>query len=404
MGTKTLIATNTVSQLIGKVIGALFTLVVTVTVARTMGASGYGDFVKVTTYVAFFYLLADFGLNAVFLQQSDDPKSWSALVGLRTMGSVLLMAIAIGITYLLPGSTGQGYTAAVRLGILLFSPTIFFQALIVTANAMFQKRLRYDFATWGIFFGSIVGATTLFATSLVSLTQSLTPLLIGSGVTAMVSIFFAQKMQKELALSFQWQKAKKILIASLPLGLTLLFNVVYFRADSIIMTISRPTAEVGLYGLAYKVFEFVLVFPTFFMNAVYPLMLTAPSLRKLVRSSFLFLLAVSIIGSLVLYVGAPYLSLIKADFAASVPALRVLSLGLPIFFLSSLAMWILIAKKKQAVLMAIYGISMAINIIANAALIPQYGYMAAAWITVASEALVLVLSGFVISREWNPRQ
>ena len=45
---------NTLSQIIGRVISALATLGITILLARRFGADGYGDFVKMATFVAFF--------------------------------------------------------------------------------------------------------------------------------------------------------------------------------------------------------------------------------------------------------------------------------------------------------------------------------------------------------------
>src|SRR5438552_3916305 len=71
-------------------------------------------------------------------------------------------------------------------------------------------------------------------------------------------------------------------------------------------------------------------------------------------------------------------------------------LASPFFFLSAVTMWSLIALKKQLMLVGIYGISMMVNIIGNIILIPHYGYMAAAGLTVVSEGLVLLISGMVL--------
>ena len=71
---------NTGSQVAGRAISALTTLGITILIARAFGTGGYGDFVKITTFVAFFYLLADFGFNAIFLQRSKVPASNSSPV------------------------------------------------------------------------------------------------------------------------------------------------------------------------------------------------------------------------------------------------------------------------------------------------------------------------------------
>ena len=393
---KKIIAVNTLSQLMGRGISALAMFIVTLIVARQFGAAGYGDFVKVTTYAAFFYLIADFGINAIFLQH-DERKNWPALVTLRFIGSAGLIILSLIILALLPRAANAGYTPMVRLGILLFSPTILLQGVITTANALFQKHLRYDLATWAIFFGSLTTIVLLLTTT--NLLTVIGAVAIGTLVTAASSFLFASRLVGHVRFSSTIGQMKRLLVPAIPLGVTLLFNLVYFRADSVVITLTRPTAEVGVYGLAYKVFELVLVFPTFFMNAVYPLMLKRYEIfKKIFVSSFIFLLVTSLVVLGALWFMAPLLTRIKSDFAASVPALRVLSLSLPLFFVTSATMWALIALKKQIGLAAIYGISMAINIAGNILLVPTHGFMAAAWMTIGSEALVLVLSLVVLKK------
>ena len=58
-------------------------------------------------------------------------------------------------------------------------------------------------------------------------------------------------------------------------------------------------------------------------------------------------------------------------------------------------MWTIIAQKRQMILIPIYGVSMIVNIILNSVFIPSHGYIAAAWITVLSEAIVLLATGVI---------
>ncbi|MFA6446622.1 MAG: polysaccharide biosynthesis C-terminal domain-containing protein, partial [Candidatus Paceibacterota bacterium] len=188
-----------------------------------------------------------------------------------------------------------------------------------------------------------------------------------------------------------------------PLGITLLFNTVHFRADIFVLTLTRPTIEVGIYGLATKFFEFPLAIPTFFMNAVYPLLLTSLSndnkkqWSRMIRESAMFLVSFSLLVVVAGYVLAPLLVTIKEEFAASILPFRILVFTLPLFFLSSLFMWILIAQGKTWQLVWVYGIAMVVNVVLNVMFIPQFGYTAAAIITGISEGVVLLLLG------WNLR-
>ncbi len=391
---KKIIAKNTISQLVGKVIGAGTAFVVSLVVARQFGAVGYGEFTKITTYVAFFFLIADFGLNAIYLQKFQEKSMWETLLGLRIIGGILLIFLSLGLLAFFPQGTSQGYTSFVRFGIMIFSPAILFQGLITSANAIFQKYLRYDLATIAIAAGSAVTLAVLFLPVTRGSLGGVIAILAGSVGTALIGLWLTRTFIPTHRIVFQPSYLARLFLPTIPLGLTLLFNLVYFRADSVILTLTRSTTEVGIYGLAYKVFEVPLVVPTFFMNAVYPLLLKRThNVPYILRQSFLVLSIGSVITAAALWLGAPLLSVIRSDFAASVDTLRVLSVGLPFFFLSAITMWALIARKKQGILAVIYACLMVFNIAVNMWLIPVYGYIAAAWTTVLSEALVFAISG-----------
>jgi O-antigen/teichoic acid export membrane protein len=400
---RTVVAWNTTAQIIGRVVSALTTLGVTIIIARNFGTHGYGDFVKVTTFIAFFYLLADFGINAIYLQTED--TQWQELVSLRVFMSCILVFVALFILACIPVGLTQGYTSFVRIGILLFAPTIVFQALITSANAIFQKELRYDKATLAVTIGSVVSIFLVWSVQQ-SVLFVITALLVGSAVTSVVALWYARKFVRSPFRLLSTMKMHRLFIASIPLGLTLLFNLVYFHIDSVILTLTRTTSEVGIYGLVYKIFELPLVLPTFFMNSLYPVMLQVTGDKRqgkdkfisLITKSAIFLSLASCTLSLVVWLGSPLISWIRTDFVPGIPALKVLSLGFPFFFLSSLTMWTLITYKKQIALVYIYGISMALNILLNVYFVPQFGYIAAAWITVVSEAFVFIVSSVVVLR------
>jgi O-antigen/teichoic acid export membrane protein len=396
------IASNTFAQILGKVATAGTTLLITILIARAFGAQGYGDFTKIITYVALFFLFADFGLNAIYLQHEKE-QDWNVLLGVRLVGSMLLMFLAIAVLSFLPQSSTDGFTGLVRLGIILYSPTIIFQALLTTANAYFQKQLRYSFSTIAVGVGSVVSLILIWIaagvfTSAAGTIGSVIALMVGSIVTAVLALVFVRRLKQSLSPSFNRPMARSLLIAAVPLGATLIFNVVYFRIDSLIMTLTRTTAEVGIYGLAYKFFELPLVVPTFFMNSVFALMVRNANQTRIFKKSFWILFPSSMVFTIVLWATAPLLPFIKQDFSASVPVLRVLSLSLPFFFLTSLTMWTIIALKKQTALLFIYGVSMVMTVLAYVIFIPTYGMMAAAWITVLSEGIVLVVSSLFLFR------
>ncbi|OGG24061.1 hypothetical protein A3A79_02595 [Candidatus Gottesmanbacteria bacterium RIFCSPLOWO2_01_FULL_43_11b] len=404
MSTRSVIVWNTGSQIVGKIATTGSIFLVNIFVARLYGVAAYGEFTKILTYIAPFYLLSDFGLNAVFLQKK---YPWESLVFLRLFLSLLITFFALALLNFLPQGTMSGYTQFVRFGIVIFLPAIIFQGLLTSANAFFQQKLRYDLSTVAL----IAGSTVFLLLSLIALRQTsytvgitgiVSALLIGTIITGISAIVAAKKLKGTFVIFLNAKEMLTLLSQSIPLALTLIFNLIYFRIDNFILILTRPTSEVGIYGLAYKIFETVLVAPTFFMNATYPLLVQkvgTPAFINFLRKTGSVLFLASLASVLVFWFAAPLLALIRSDFAGSVAALRVLILGFPFFFLSSGAMWALIAQRKQGVLVAIYGFSMLLNIALNLWFIPNYGYMAAAWITIISEGLVLLLSGFVLRKE-----
>jgi len=411
MGLPFKIAANTLYQLIGKLITAGITFLVTILIARQFGSTGFGEFTKITTYVAFFYLIVDFGLNAIVLKQISNLKSQNSkpnlktqnyfgnLLSLRIFFSLVLIFLALAILICLPFNTVtfQGFTPLSRLGIIILAPTILTQAIFLTSNLIFQKNLRYDKSVVAACLGSLT--TFLLIIFLVRIKTGLLMIvgsyLIGGVVMAGASLFLVNQLtigNYQLAINpIFW---RRLLSQSFPLGLTLIFNLIYFRADVLILTFFRSTEEVGIYGLAYKFFEFPLALPTFFMNAVYPVLLNSKSKRqksKIIKKSGVFLFLASAFLLLASFTLAPLLAFIKQDFVASVTPFRILTLSLPLFFLTSLFMWVLIAQGKQRLLAKIYGLGMIINIFLNLLFIPRFGYNAAAVITGFSEGIVLLL-------------
>ncbi|MBI2404934.1 oligosaccharide flippase family protein [Candidatus Gottesmanbacteria bacterium] len=281
--TRWLVGKNTIAQIIGKAVGAVVTFAITLLIAQKLGAIGYGEFTKIITYVTFFYLIADFGLNAVFLQQVQNESQqeyhrlWHALIMLRLVLSLVFVFGSLLLLPLLPSSNASGYTNMVKVGILLFSPTIIFQALLTSTNAIFQKNLRYDLSTIATSIGSATSLVLVFIAMQqeASLIAVISSLFVGSMVTAGIALFLATTLHTSWTVSWDGNGMKKLFLPALPLAATLLLNLVYFRADSVILTLTRPTSDVGIYGFAYKFFEFPLVVPTFFMNSLYPLLLAA---------------------------------------------------------------------------------------------------------------------------------
>jgi len=398
---------NSTAQLLGKFGSALVTLFISGIVARSLGTDGYGQFAIMTTYAAAFYAAADFGFNAVVLRlaggNEDQVKNhFQKLLGLRIIYSLALIALAATILNFFP------YSPTLKLATIVTCLTILTQAVYNSANLIFQFRLRYDLSTAALLTGSLLnlGLIYLLAQGNISLILIAFTYVAGGLATVATALLLVKSLIGKYSPSFDWNEWKTLTAATLPVGLTLIFNLVYFRADTFILSILKPTADVGIYGAAYKLFEIAITPPTFFLNALYPVLIKKfaedqAHFRTLVRYSIIGLAAFSAVVALIAIFLAPTIvSLIYGDrFAGAVLPFRLLFASLPIFYLSNLYMWLLILLKKQTPMFFVYTFGMIVNIALNLYFIPHFTYVASALITGFSEAIILLCT-FYLARGW----
>lgn len=404
---------NTGAQIVGKTITASITLLITFIIFRNLGPAGYGDFTKIFVFVGYFYTLADFGLNAIYIKLSAQSHSRSEaeaslisylrpLLGLRILIGVTLALVAASIAYFLPYNpqTSTGFSPLVKTGIAIGAFTIITQSLFITANAFFQKILRYDLSTIAAVAGYLVVLTWAVIVSFAgkSLLLYTTAYVLGGITLVLVAyVFIASRVGQFFTPSFSQKEFLAFIKPAWPVGLALLFNLIYFRIDVLILSNFSSSTEVGLYGLAYQFFEASLAVPIFFANSIYPQLTNLyktdiGEFRKQVGSWSKILILASIIIVVGLVIASLLIPIIFGrQSAGAVIALQILALGVPFFFISALLWYLLIIYDKQKFLTIIYAVGALFNIVANLMFIPSYGYIAASVITVVSEALITLM-------------
>ncbi len=383
---------QTAWQGIVKVVTVISGFLILGMVARKFGEAGTGDFTLALTYLAFFYIFADFAFNAHVLHNLNNQK-WQKLLGTRIIWSVTLIIISLLILFFLPSSFSSTFKLAVTLG----SFTIFFYGLNITAHALFQSKLKYQFDTLPTLLGVVVGNIAIFL--MIQQDLPLFFLILGYvlawGIHGIGTYLFTKKIFINILPIFDFKYVFKLFKSTLPLSATLILNVLYFRADAFILSFFKGSADVGIYNLAYQVFQAVLVLPTFIMNSYYPMMLKRKQISKIAPFGLL-LLSLSILLA-TYYLSPLIIKLITGSgFAGSIESLRILSFGFPAYFLSALLMWIMVSRKMYKKLLIIYTLGLILNIVANLIFIPQYGYIASSWITGATEYLILALQIVVL--------
>jgi O-antigen/teichoic acid export membrane protein len=404
--TRRLVASNTAVQVAGRVVMLGIGLVSIAVITRYLGPDDYGRYTLALTYMQLFAVLADVGLFTIVVRDiSRDPARTEELVGntltLRLLLSAAVIALAAAISLLLP------YDPDVRTAILLAGLPLLFGMLNSTFVTVLQSRLRMGRAVVGDVLGRAVGlaAVGLVAALDLGFYAVMGAAAAGALATAVTTMLLTRPLAR---IRFRAQPVvwRGLLRAALPLGVALAVNEIYFRADTLIISLYEPYEQVGLYTLAYRMLELTLVFGTVFLTTTFPLLSQAvasdePRARRTIQLStelFVVLGAPLVAGGLAV---APDLVELAAgeEFGDAATPLRILLAAGALAWVNGVFGYALIAKERQMSALWLNLSALAFNVGLNLLLVPRYGIVVAAAVTVASEVLILAGS-YVLMRRY----
>jgi O-antigen/teichoic acid export membrane protein len=402
------VASNTAVQVAGKGVVLAIGVVSLAVLTRYLGPSDYGKYTLALMYMQLFGVLADVGLFTTVVREiSKAPERTDELVGntlaLRLVLSIAVIALAAAISLVLP------YDREVRVAIVLAGAPLLFGMLTTTYVAILQSRLRMGRAVIGDVTGR--AASLGLVLIVVGLDLGFYWVLAAAAGGALTTLAVTWSLTRRLArIRPRVDRAvwRTLLKAAVPLGLALAINALYFRADTLIISLYEPYSEVGLYTLAYRILELALVVGTVFLNTSFPVLSHAVAhdepraLRVIQEQADLFVVlgAPLVAGGLVL---APQIIDIAggSEFDGAAEPLRILLGAGALALINGVFGYALIAKERQASALWLNVTGLTFNVGLNFLLVPRYGIVAAAVVTVASELLILVGSYPLMRRHFD---
>lgn len=402
MSTTRALLHNTLIQFIGKAIGTALALVASTLLFRYLGPAEYGKFHIILTIVQLSGIIGDLGLYLIVLNDISHPKrDHNHIVSQHFMFRLYLNAmylfIMAAIALIVP------YESAIRLGIFLMSFSNMFIWLSQIFQTVFQKHLVSSRAAFSeiVGRGALLAATILMMYFRVSLVPLTLTVVIGNGAQFFLSWLLASKY-----VAFRWKidgsYIMEMLSRTWPVAVCIWFHLLYFKADSVILSWYASDYEVGIYGMPYRIIETLVTWPLVFMGLLLPIVNDAygrgdfAEFRLHMQRGFD---ALAIMGAPLLF-GTPILAksivllLGGEEFLPSAPVLSILMIGVYMMFIGALFAHTVITVSSQKVMIKYYAILAALMIALNIVLIPRYSYFAAAWLTAAGE-IIMFSAAFV---------
>jgi O-antigen/teichoic acid export membrane protein len=394
---------NTILILSARVVSRLIALVTVFATAQSLRDARFGVFntaVTVTALVAPVFL--DLGFNILYQREgarrpSEIERYLQNLLSARLILAVIALPVLAAALYFL------------RVGDLLIPAYVL---MVLTSYANLLRYTLYALQRLGF------EALAIVLESLLLLGLTLFGVFNHQGVAyflwayvatyAFDCVFFSVLLRVLKIARFRWRFEPALLRQwfwmGLPFAVTFVLTALYWKLDVPLLKLFRSSAEVGWYSLAYKPFEALLFVPITMLGVVLPVLAvyqrTSPDrLRPAVVMFFKALLMLGWPLSVgVVILAYPLAGLWSGFFPQSIPALQILALAYAFAFVNNAFIAALTVLDRQATYARAAGASLVVNLGLNLILIPPFGYIAAAWTTVATDVVLVGIGWWLTAK------
>lgn len=386
-------------QIVAQVANLALGIVVTAVIARRLGATGYGEWSTIFALVSIVGYFADLKLQDVTIREIvGEPEREG-----EWLGALLSLRLALGVPVTLVAVILLAITArdsAMRIASIIISLTLITSGLSA-AVVVLRMRVRNDLNMLVVSFNSVAWGVAAIVIAgvgggLVPLAVAFTASTIASGALMLMLASRRARIRFRGAAS-RWMALVRV---GASLGLAGLLTLANASLDQVLVYRLAPhRVDAGLYGGAYRILSSAGFVPVAVMTTLFPLMAGAlkddpDRARRMLQNALDYLAMVSLpvlAFSLVDSRGLLAL-LLGPQFVAAAGILPVLMAAFVAICWGYVAasLVLVLGLQKRFVVYAFTGL--VVNVGLNVALVPTYGYVAAAWVTLVTEVTVLALS------------
>jgi len=388
------IAALTTAELISKALQ----LVLFVYAARLLGKADFGKFSFALAFSMIAIIFTDLGINTLLVREIARKKD---LASKYFTNAFLAKFVFSALTFI---------TAIFILNILDLPPitkNVVYIILLFTLISSFTELLYSIFRAFErMEFDALVKVTRMVILTSVGLYV----LFKGYGVITFSFIFILAELIVfilalnigvikfiKLKISFDMGFIRELVKKSFPFGLAIAFGSIYFYIGSVMLSVMKNDVEVAIYSVAYNLVIALLVIPTIYTNAIYPVLSrhfksSKENLIFMYKKSFKYMYIIGLPISVGLFLLADKIILLfyTKEYFASIFALKILAWFVFIKFLNFLIGIVLYSIDRQKHRMLSQGSTALFNIILNLILIPFLGFIGAAIATLITEIFLFV--------------
>lgn len=380
----------------------LLSFAFSVLIIRNLGASEYGQYAAVLAFGAMFVFIADLGLSPYTVREiarlRDQPESagraadlfgnvlllrflLSLLAALLLIGSawltgrppVMVVAIALGtlglLMYSLQGTCESVLAGFERLDLTSGSRVLYQLIFVVAGGLMLWLGAGY----YGLIVANLLGILLMTAVCWRAVRQI--------------------NMRPGRADPAGWLRLLK---ATIPFGIIGFTLGLSYKFDTVLLNIYRTEQETGYYNAAYSLVFSTVMLSNVINTALYPSLSRQSSsdpgaLGAIYGRALRYLLVMALPIAVGTWALADQIVpfLYKERYIPAIPALQVVIWVVPLMFSSEFLGYVVVVSGLERLVARSVIVSTGFNVLMNLLLVPRYGVMAAAAMTVLTEAVLV---------------
>ena len=414
------VAKNSIAPMVLNFFNRIIDFAFAALTARILGPAGMGRYFTAVNIYLWFDTLANFGLDMYLIREVAKDRSRSRRVFANT--SLLRLGLFVAVTPILavflmgrqalqnPLTTDTLWTVALLYvgllpGTMANSLTALFRAFerheVPAAIQTVTTIVKVTLGTLALVGG--LGIVGLAGTSVVTnvVTVSILAVLAWRLIWRELPVVAAATGRP------LWSRMRAMLAASWPLMGSLLLQSLFTGVNVILLQFYRGDDAVGWYNAATKwVMNMLNIIPSLFTFAIFPVLSRqAAEDRSRLQRSYQLSVKLLVIVALptavaITLIARPMVWLLSGReyLPHGAIALRILVWSILFGWVNSLTNYVLIALNRQRYVVQASAARVIFAVIANAVLVPRFGYAASAWIIIGGELILSMLFALELRR------
>lgn len=399
INTRQTIIKNTFWLFAGEASGRLLKMGLIIYAARKLGANGWGIFAYTLSTASLLMTFSDMGIGSLITRDATQKKSnYQVFISAALLLKIIILSVSIILVIFISPFISNIKEANILfplVGLIFLFDSI--REMGFAINRILEKMEREMVVKVILNFIILILGIILININPLPISIAIA-YAVGSAVSVVLIVIILWKNISEYITRTNFKTLKLVIKTTIPLAIVTLIGSIMANTDIYMLGIWRTPEDIGIYSVAQRFYQFILIIPSMLATVTLPLMARLANyddekfknIIETILHVFMALIIPIALGGVIL--ASQIIPLVFGiEYMEAIPVLQILM----VMLLASCPLILLINaifvynQQKKLVLINIGGVI--VNIFLNFLLVPKFGVTGAAFATLVSSAFITVI-------------